>query len=144
LEKLELQQQIRLAKMQETNYRDVAQRLNAISDSDTSGSVLTSADEAAEKNHARQTKKKSSLEKQISKLKREKAEYELRVERLKQDVGSLEREALKQIEHNKAVSAEFVSAKKDFEKQMADLKRQREALEESIVETQHEEKGKFS
>ena len=144
LEKLELQQQVRLAKMQETNYRDVAQRLNAISDSDTSGSVLTSADEAAEKNHARQTKKKSSLEKQISKLKREKAEYELRVERLKQDVGSLEREALKQIEHNKAVSAEFVSAKKDFEKQMADLKRQREALEESIVETQHEEKGKFS
>ena len=142
LEKLELQQQIRLAKMQEASYKDVAQRFNGISDSDTSGSVLTSADEAAEKqDHARRTKRKTSLEKQISKLKREKAEYEIRVERLKQDVESLEREALKQIDHNKAVSAEFVSAKKEFEVQMADLKRQREALEASIVKLQREKEG---
>ena len=143
LEKLELQQQIRLAKMQEANYKDVAQRFNGISDSDTSGSVLTSADEAVDKqDRARRTKRKTSLEKQISKLKREKAEYEIRVERLKQDVESLERVALKQIDHNKAISAEFVSTKKEFEAQMADLKRQREALEASIVKVQNEKEGR--
>ena len=143
LEKLELQQQIRLAKMQEANYKDVAQRFNAISDSDTSGSVPTSADEAVDKqDHARRTKRKTSLEKQISKLKREKTEYEIRVERLKQDVESLEREALKQIDHNKAISAEFVSTKKEFEAQMADLKRQREVLEASIVKIQNEKEGR--
>jgi chromosome segregation ATPase len=144
LEKLELQQQVRLAKMQEANYQDVVQRFRAVTDSDTSGSNLTSADESAEKDHTRRTKKKSSLEKQISKLKREKAEYELRVERLKQDVESLEREALKQIEQNKAVSAEFVSAKKDSEKRMDDLQRQKEALNASIVEVQHKEEGEHS
>ena len=143
LQKLELQQELRLAKMQETNYRDVAQRLNAISDSDTSGSVLTSADEGGEKERTKRTKKRSGFEKQISKLKREKTEYELRVERLKQDVESLEREAFRQIEHNKTVSADFVSKKKDFEEKMDKLKREREALEASIVKVQREEEGEF-
>ena len=141
LEKLELQQQIRLRKMQDTNCSEVIQRLNAASDSDTSGSLLTSTDETAGKDHKKRSKRKSGLEREISKLKREKAECELRVERLRQDVETLEREALKQIEHNKAVSEEFIRGKKDMEKQMEDLKREKEVLEASITKVKHEEEG---
>lgn len=141
LVKLELQQ--KMTKMQEQNHNDFSARLNG--DSDTSDSFLVSADSADETmlHHHIKRKKKLTLERQISKLKRVKTEYELRVERLKQDTESLEQEAHKQIEHNKSVCGEFISAKKDFEEQVDALKRQKEALDASILERQNEENGEF-
>ena len=145
LEKLELQQEVRMMKMHKSSCQEASRRLNTRSESDGSGSVLTSTEESGEpgceKEFAKQrVKKRTALERQIHKLKRTKSDYESTVEKLKQDTAALEREAMKQIEHNKALSEEFVSMKKDLGKDMEKLKSAKRMLEDSVAEGHQQER----
>ena len=145
LEKLELQQEVRMIKMHKSSFQEASRQLNTRSESDGSGSVLTSTEESGEpgpeKEFAKQrVKKRTTLERQIHKLKRTKGDYESTVEKLKQDIAALEREAMKQIEHNKALSEEFVSMKKDLGKDMEKLKSAKKMLKDSVAEGHQQER----